>query len=115
MCGVQPGVERERCFAAFARGLVRAQLPVRHRRAEMALGISRVEHAGTLEMPERLAEAPRPQTDSACVAVRVKVFGFCAQRGGKMLCGGGKLTRLVRLHPGLEGGLPGPQANVRRE
>ena len=113
--GGQPGVERERCFAAFARGLGRAQLPVRHGRAEMALGILRVEHAGTLEMLERLAEASPPQIDPARVVVSLNVFGFCAQRDGKMLCGGSELARLVRFHPGFEGGRPGPQADFRRE
>src|SRR6267378_6551144 len=113
--GGQPGVECERCFAAFARGLVRAQLPVRHGRAEMALGVLRVEHAGTLEVLERLAVASRPQIDPARVRVRPNVFGFGTQRAGKMLCGGGKLTRLIRVHAGFEGGLPGPQAALRRE
>src|SRR5437899_12934647 len=89
--GVQPGLECERPFAAFARGLVRAQPPERHRRAEMALGVLRVERAGAFEMPERLAEASRPQVDSARVAVRLKVFGLRSQRGGKMLRGGSKL------------------------
>jgi len=115
VCGVQPGVECERCFAAFARGLVRAQLPVRHGRAEMALGPLRVEHARTLEMLERLAEASRPQINPASVVVRLNVFGFRAQRAGKMLCGGSKVTRLVRVHPGFEGGLPGPRADFRRK
>src|SRR5437879_12416930 len=113
--GGQPGVECERCFAAFARGLGRAQLPVRHGRAEMVLGVLRVEHAGTLEVLERLAVASRPQIDPARVVVRLNVFGFGTERAGKMLCGGGKLTRLIRVHAGFEGGRPGPQAALRRE
>src|SRR5438046_8651800 len=45
MCGLQPGVERERCFTALARGLARGQLPVSHGGADLALGICRVERA----------------------------------------------------------------------
>src|SRR5437899_8185418 len=82
--GGQPGVECERCFAAFARGLGRAQLPVRHGRAEMVLGVLRVEHAGTLEVLERLAVASRPQLDPARVVVRLNLYHFgnrCADPG----------------------------------
>src|SRR3977135_3491213 len=92
--GVQPGVERKRFLAAFARGLARAQLPVRHGRAEVALGILRVEYAATLEMLERLAETSRPQIDPAGAVVRLNVFGLRAQRVGKMLCCGSKRPRL---------------------
>src|SRR5256885_17013777 len=81
----------------------------------MALGVLRVEHAGALEMLERLAEAPRPQIDSARVAVRLEVFGLRSQGRCKALCRGGSLAGLVRLHPGCEGGLPGSQAHARRE
>jgi len=80
----------------------------------MALGILRVEHAGTLEMLERFAEASRPQIDPARVTVRLNVFGFYAQRAGKVLCGDSKLACLVRFHPGFEVDLPG-QADFRRE
>src|SRR3989475_933670 len=112
--GGQPGVECERCFAAFARGLGRAQLPVRHGRAGMVLGVLRVEHAGTLEVLQRLAVASRPQIDPARVVVRLNVFRFCAQGPGKVLCGDSKLARLVRFHSGFEVDLPG-QADFRRE
>src|SRR5438034_2441521 len=114
MCEGQLRVECERCFAALARGLDRAQLPVRHGLAEAVLGLLRVEYAGTLEVLERLAEASRPQIDPAGVVVRLNVFRFCAQGPGKVLCGDSKLARLVRLHSGFEVDLPG-QADFRRE
>src|SRR5437667_6205778 len=114
MCEGQLRVECERGFAALARGLDRAQLSVRNGLAEAVLGLLRVEHAGTLEVLERLAEASRPQIDPASVVVRLNVFRFCAQRVGKKPRGDSKLARLVRFHPGFEGRLPG-QADSRRQ
>src|SRR5260370_132306 len=78
--------------------------------------VSRFVISGSGSIPiARVAVPSLRQVDPGGVVVRLSVFGLGTQRAGKRLRGGGELTRLIRVHAGFEGDLPGPQAALGRE